>query len=83
MATKIRRGDKFFGTQGTSLMCDNQNSIKLTKNHVFHARTKHIEVQYHFIKGKVRNGKIKLTHVSTNEQLANMFTKPLGIIKFE
>jgi len=52
---EIRRGNKFFETQATSLMCDNQSSIELTKNHVFHARTKHIEVQYHFIGEKVLN----------------------------
>jgi len=50
---KIRKGDKFFGTQVTPLMCDNQSSVKFTKNHVFHAKTKHIEVQYHFIRKKV------------------------------
>jgi len=83
MAMDIRRRNKFFETQATSLMCDNQSSIKLTKSHVFHARTKHIEVQYHFIREKVLSREVKLTDVSTNEQLANMFTKPLGIIKFD
>ncbi len=73
----------FFGTQATLLMCDNQSSVKLTKNLVFHARMKHIEIQYHFIREKVLSGEIKSTHVSINEQLANIFTKPLGRIKFE
>jgi len=83
MAMEIRRGNKFFETQATSLVCDNQSSIELTKNHVFHARTKHIEVQYHFIREKVLSKEIKLGDVSTNEQLVDMFTKPLGIIKFD
>ncbi len=83
MAMEIRRGNNFFETQATSLMCDNQSSIELTKNHVFHAITKHIEVQYHLIREKVLSEEIKLIDVSTNEQLADMFTKPLGIIKFD
>jgi len=64
-------------------MCDNQSSVKLAKNLVFHARMKYIEIQYHFIKEKVISGDIELTHVSTNEQLADIFIKPLGRIKFE
>lgn len=64
-------------------MCDSQSSVKLAKNLVFHARTKYIEIQYHFIKEKVLSRDIKLTHVSTNEQLADIFIKPLRRIKFE
>jgi hypothetical protein len=56
-------------------MCDNQSTIKLTQNPIFRVGTKHIEVQYHFIRDKVLSGEIKLTHVSTNEQLIDIFTK--------
>jgi hypothetical protein len=51
-ATWLQRLGKeigFFGTQATLLMCDNQSSVELAKNLVFHTRTKHIEIQYHFI----------------------------------
>jgi hypothetical protein len=45
---------------------------------VFHARTKHIEVHYHFIKEKVLVGEIDLIYVSTKDQVADIFTKVLG-----
>ncbi len=73
----------FCGTQATSLMCDNQSSVKLTKNLILHAKTKHIEVQYHFIRENILSEEIELTHVSTNEQLVDIFTNPFGRIKFE
>jgi hypothetical protein len=43
----------------------------------FHARTKHIEVHYHFVRERVLSGEVELTHVPTNRQIANIFTKPL------
>ncbi len=64
-------------------MCDNQSSVKLTKNLILHAKTKHIEVQYHFIRENILSEEIELTHVSTNEQLVDIFTNPFGRIKFE
>ena len=48
---------------------------------MFHARTKHIEVHYHFIRDRVLDGDIDLTYVRTDEQVANIFTKALGIEK--
>ena len=57
------------------------SSIYLTRNPVFHVRTKHIEVHYHFIRERVQAGEIDLQHVSTNLQVAHIFTKALGIIK--
>jgi len=50
---KVGIGDKIPRTQAIPLMCDNQNNIKIVKNLVFHTRTKHIEMQYHFIREKV------------------------------
>ena len=52
----------------TSLLCDNQSSIKIANNLVFYARTKHIEVHYYFVKEKVLSNKVDLSHVSTNEK---------------
>ena len=57
------------------------SSIYLARNPVFHARTKHIEVHYHFIRERVQAGEIDLQHVSTNLQVADIFTKALGIDK--
>jgi hypothetical protein len=48
---------------------------------VFHARTKHIKVHYHFIREKVLAGDIDLIYVSTEDQLADIFTKVLGAEK--
>jgi regulator of sigma D len=63
------------------IYCDNLSSIQLAKNPVFYARTKHIEVHYHFIKDKVLAGEIDLIYVSTEDQVADIFTKVLGAEK--
>ena len=60
---------------------DNLSSIQLAKNPVFHMRTKHIEVHYHFIRERVLAGDIDLVYVSTEEQVAHVFTKALGAKK--
>ncbi len=49
------------------IYCDNLNSIQLARNPMFHARTKHIEVHYHFIRDKVLAGDIDLIYVSTED----------------
>ena len=61
--------------------CDNMSSIQLARNPVFHARTKHIEVHYHFIRERVLAGDIDLVYVSTQDQVADIFTKALGAEK--
>jgi hypothetical protein len=63
------------------IYCDNLSSIQLVRNPVFHARTKHIEVHYHFIREKVLAGEIDLIYVSTEDQVADIFTKALGAEK--
>jgi len=63
------------------IYCDNISSILLINNPVYHARTKHIEVHYHFIKEKILAKEIDLIHVSTENQIANIFTKALGTDK--
>ena len=50
----------------TPLYCDNMSSIYLARNPVFHARTKHIEVHYHFIRERVLAGDVDLQHINTN-----------------
>ena len=55
----------------------------MTKNLIFHDRSKHIEIRYHYIRDMVQRGAIKLQYVSTNEQVANVLTKPLSRVKFE
>ena len=64
-----------------TLHCDNMSSIQLENNLVFHARTKHIEVHYHYVHEKVLAGHVDLVYVSTEEQVADIFTKCLGAKK--
>ena len=64
------------------LRVDNSSAIELAKNPAFHSRTKHIDVQYHYIRMTVEKKWIKLMHVPSEEQLADMMTKALGRIKF-
>jgi hypothetical protein len=64
------------------LHCDNRSAICLAENPVFHARTKHIEVHYHFIREKVLQGEINMKLTPTEEQVADIFTKGLSAIRF-
>ena len=65
------------------ILCDNLSSIRLAKNPVFHARTKHIEVHYHYIREKVLEGEIKMVPTKIDEQFADIFTKGINKAKFE
>ena len=69
--------------QPIHLLIDNQSAIALAKNAVFHSRTKHIAIRYHFIRERVKSGEIKLEYVPTNLQVADVLTKPLGREKHE
>jgi hypothetical protein len=65
----------------TVIYCDNLSSIQLAKNPVFHAQMKHIEVHYHFVRERILSGEVELKHVPTNRQIADIFTKALGLDK--
>ena len=66
----------------TVIFKDNSGCIELAKNPIHHVRTKHIDIQHHFVREKVLSGKVELVHCSTNEQLADIMTKPLVRDKF-
>ena len=69
--------------RATVILCDNQSCIKMTENPVFHDKSKHIEICYHFICDMVQRGALKLQYISTDEQVADVLTKPLSCVKFE
>jgi hypothetical protein len=64
------------------LLCDNEIAIKLSNNPVNHSRTKHIDISHHFLRDHEAKGDIALNHVSTDKQLADIFTKPLDELRF-
>jgi hypothetical protein len=89
-ATSINTGDKrkSSDTQAdkhqapVTINCDNQGAIALAKNPQFHARAKHIRIQWHFVRECVQRGDINLTYVRTGDQLADILTKPLPTPQF-
>ena len=66
----------------TSIFCDNNFAIQLSKHSVFHRKSKHIDTCYHFIHELVNDGKISLLFCGSKEQFADMFTKSLGTSGF-
>ncbi|XP_038713373.1 secreted RxLR effector protein 161-like [Tripterygium wilfordii] len=64
-------------TDATHIMCDNSSTIKLSKNPIMHRRSKHIDIRYHFLRGLVKEKVIELEHCQSQEQVADIFTKPL------
>ena len=67
----------------TKIWCDNRSAIAMTRNQAFHARTKHIEVQHHFIRKLVSEETIALRFCSTNVQNVDLFTKALAQAKHQ
>jgi hypothetical protein len=67
----------------SELWVDNQSAIALSKNPVFHDRSKHIDVRYHFIRECVEEGRIALKFITTEQQMADGLTKALGRVRFQ
>lgn len=67
----------------TTIHCDNMSAIAMTKNTVFHARSKHIELRHHLIRDLVNKGEISLDFINTNDQPADILTKAVTTEKFD
>jgi hypothetical protein len=63
--------------------CDNTSAISVSKNPIFHSKTKHIPIKYHFLREKVTNQVVQVQYIPTTEQIAYIFTKPLAKTPFE
>ena len=64
------------------IKCDNTSVISISKNPVQHSRTKHIDIRHHFLRDHAQKGDITLEFVSTKDQPAHIFTKPLSEEQF-
>jgi hypothetical protein len=64
------------------LLCDNESAIKITYNPYEHSRIKHIDIRHHFLRDTAIKEDIVISHVRTNDQLADIFTKPLDRKRF-
>jgi len=62
--------------------CDNTSAINLTKNPIQHSKTKHIEIRHHFIRDHIKKGDTEIMFVKIENQLADIFTKPLAHDRF-
>jgi hypothetical protein len=69
-------------TKATIAYCDNVSSVYMSKNPVHHRRTKHIELDVHFVREKVALGELRVLHIPTTQQLADIFTKGLPRVLF-
>jgi hypothetical protein len=65
-------------TRPPVLWCDNLGATYLSENSVFHAQTKHIEIDFHFVREKVALGTFEVKFISSDDQLAHVFTKPVS-----
>ena len=78
MVSEIRGEDR----KRVAINCDNQGSIALSKDNKYHSRTKHIDIRYHFVREAIEDAKIEVNYVPSEENVSDIFTKPLAKSKF-
>lgn len=69
--------------RSVNIFCDNQSALSIAKNHVQHDRTKHIEIDRHFISEKIDDGTINLSYIPTSHHVADILTKALPRPNFQ
>ena len=69
--------------EDVTIFSDSQSAIHLSKNPVYHDRTKHVDIRYHFVRDQIASGLIKLQKIPTEENPADMGTKVLTAVKFQ
>ena len=69
-------------TAPVKVLCDNISATYITTNPVLHGRSKHIKVDYHFVRERVSHGDLIVRYVPTQLQFADIFTKSLPVTKF-
>jgi hypothetical protein len=70
-------------TASIPIHCDNTSAISVTKNHIFHSKTKHIPIKYHFLREQVTNTIVSLHYIPSKDHIADIFTKLLAKSQFE
>ena len=65
------------------IYCDNTSTMSMSKNPIFHSKTKHISIKYHVLREKVVEKEIRLEYVNTKEKIVDIFTKVLPKDTFE
>ncbi|KAH9779099.1 Integrase catalytic domain-containing protein [Citrus sinensis] len=76
-------GDLGVIQENIAVFCDNQSAIFLAKNQTYHARTKHIDVKYHYVREIIESGAVLLKKIDTKDNLSDMLTKVVSGVKFQ
>ncbi|PKU80616.1 Retrovirus-related Pol polyprotein from transposon TNT 1-94 [Dendrobium catenatum] len=68
--------------EATKIYVDNMSAIALSKNLVCHKRSKHIDVRFHYIRDQIKGKEVQVEYVKSQDQIADIFTKPLAAEQF-
>ncbi|XXG87673.1 hypothetical protein AAC387_Pa11g2303 [Persea americana] len=79
---RILKNSNLIQGDDTTFFCDNSSTVELSKNPMLHGRSKHIDVRFHFLRELTKDGVVKLVHCHTQEQIADIMTKPLKLDVF-